>query len=1058
MNRSFLVVLLSVTMVVMMSVSSQAATLVWPHSFCDNCHGMQDASNLLGSVNACIECHNTSGAAAKKPFDPGDMSNRFGTAANQPATGTHSTHNYLAQATKQADGSYVYVQANVLDSVDPVMAVGSAKEVGATSCERCHNVKISTNNTYDIDKPFLRKPNSNDELCLDCHRNRNQLTSLNGTHPVGVAYSTAYSNDTTAFRKVPTTPNPANYTSKLGNYLKNGNVVCMTCHAPHFADSNSATFDNASTAGGYSNLTSARFYNGRFAKSTGNLLRTDAKAAGAKDTDINLCNSCHKETKEKNHNSKNQNIQCIDCHDAHVDNTPDGSAPNQSLLRRTLTNISTSTGLILSKTVYFNATKGLNYLSPDGTGICQGCHTPPTGGNLPVQHSLQVATAADCSACHNHKSGFAPARCDACHGYPPPPKAAAGYTGDETVSPHMTHAGNVSGTDAADYAFGCQQCHYSGTRIDKHAMGSYQDVFVDSTGTIGAATGYPNITTDYNKTTTTCNNVYCHSNGAPRGGTIAFAPPQWSWGKGALAGKCYSCHGGLKGDSTVIATNAHSRHVTDYGFTCQTCHADTVDGTNAITANGKKVAHVNGVKDVVFNKPTTYTGTFNGSFATSTATCSVSCHQDGLGGSPLRQPLWTEAAANKGANYCGSCHAAAPTSNQHTVHFSAAYGPQLGTSSTICSTCHNYADKAPTHANGTVDLLASPCAGCHPNTTPLWSAGSTVTCESCHVGKASVVTTPGGTYTAPLKNSFAASRHGQVAGVNVCTTCHDANAAHIGASGQKRLLAYTGANQCDQCHTAAGTSAFKTQSSAWMSVHAFNHYTAASALKTTASGCTGCHDPHEGGNLHMIRMTINGQTVTLSNISSGFIEQTPTGTGGTYRGLCQVCHTKTLHYRNNGNMDLHNGGKWCLNCHSHKTGFAPNGSCNACHGYPPVQTLSGIATMGNFTGAKLENYSGGGGAHTVPGHMLKGVKPTQSFTACKACHYDAASVSPHPQGGIPMKPGSVRVVVDPQYRFNRDLPITYSGTLVNPPARNITGSCSNVSCHFKPSPKWSSER
>jgi predicted CxxxxCH...CXXCH cytochrome family protein len=65
----------------------------------------------------------------------------------------------------------------------------------------------------------------------------------------------------------------------------------------------------------------------------------------------------------------------------------------------------------------------------------------------------------------------------------------------------------------------------------------------------------------------------------------------------------------------------------------------------------------------------------------------------------------------------------------------------------------------------------------------------------------------------------------------------------------------------------------------------------------------------------------------------------------TYDGICEVCHTKTDHYRNadyagsapdQHHMNVKIGGEDgqnCTTCHSHTGGFKAN--CYACHGYPP---------------------------------------------------------------------------------------------------------------------------
>lgn len=76
---------------------------------------------------------------------------------------------------------------------------------------------------------------------------------------------------------------------------------------------------------------------------------------------------------------------------------------------------------------------------------------------------------------------------------------------------------------------------------------------------------------------------------------------------------------------------------------------------------------------------------------------------------------------------------------------------------------------------------------------------------------------------------------------------------------------------------------------------------------------------------------------------------------GTYDGICEVCHTQTTHFRNNGSApdQLHvnagsPAGTDCIYCHSHTGGFAHGGSggtgCEECHGHDPG--------FGGFTGGK----------------------------------------------------------------------------------------------------------
>ena len=62
-----------------------------------------------------------------------------------------------------------------------------------------------------------------------------------------------------------------------------------------------------------------------------------------------------------------------------------------------------------------------------------------------------------------------------------------------------------------------------------------------------------------------------------------------------------------------------------------------------------------------------------------------------------------------------------------------------------------------------------------------------------------------------------------------------------------------------------------------------------------------------------------------------------------YNGICEVCHTQTSHFRNNGSgSDQNHGnrqGTDCMDCHNHANGFIHGGgggaNCIECHGHDP---------------------------------------------------------------------------------------------------------------------------
>ncbi len=104
----------------------------------------------------------------------------------------------------------------------------------------------------------------------------------------------------------------------------------------------------------------------------------------------------------------------------------------------------------------------------------------------------------------------------------------------------------------------------------------------------------------------------------------------------------------------------------------------------------------------------------------------------------------------------------------------------------------------------------------------------------------------------------------------------------------------------------------------------------------------------------------------------------------TYDGICEVCHTETTHFRNDGSggdqYHTNVGGASetdCIDCHSHKGGFAHGGGsgtgCGECHGHD--------AGYGGLTGGAgtYETHS----IHTESDDELIGPRP---ILDCEDCH------------------------------------------------------------------------
>ena len=967
-------------------------------------------ADAYGVNNLCLKCHNPQ--MELRSFTPKDLANPFGSTETglDPSEEIQSSHNWGAPVNNPAAGAQL--------SSDPTIQALRSSKAGVISCTSCH---LHHSFTGDL---LLRKPANT--LCFDCHRQRNQRDVQTGTHPVNFNYTGATSKVKLApgtYQTVPVNANPANPTSDMR--LPDGKVLCITCHSTHYADSNARTFDNAS---------SSTF--GLLSSSTGMLLRTDLRGGSA--NAVNICTNCH--AGKLAHDGKGQNIQCADCHGAHVD-PADGTAPNVWLVRRYM---STPTGT--AKVLNQSAGAGSNWAG--AYGVCVACHAiPAPGGNYPPEHASTDSNV--CRSCHTHNGtqGSFSAGCGACHGSPPQVNSAGGPAGyaknssydyatsgvfkDESLTPHVSHTSR---------GYACATCHAG----NQHATGDFQQVFRAPSG---PATYYGTTPSYDGAGSGSCLNTYCHSNGAPSGLAAVYKAPTWALGKNTIvgsAGECSACH------DAAPATNAHTGHLA-HGYSCTVCHAATVAGNSTIKDASK---HVNGIKEVVFS------GAALGTQIDASARCSTSyCHSNGKGS--YATPDW----GVKASGACGTCHATAPglgspliASGAHFAHFStsaAAYGPMLSQNSAGCQACHNFSST--NHNNQSIDLNGSlgytgngtgTCTPCH-NGPVNWTTGA-VTCESCHSGIRSVINGA----TAPDTSLAATLGHGAPTIGKGCTDCHERNARHLNGGTRLQAQLTGGLNvECRYCHD--NSSAVATASFQNMSTHFLTKG------GSQAMACAQCHDPHGSTNLHMIRTVINGKTILFNDMVNGLVNTV------TNQGLCQVCHTQTAHYRA-GVPENQHPTSGCLSCHQHRAAggaFKPIGTCDACHGYPPAPrtttTAVSFGVQGNWSAARFEDYSGGGGAHLVAGHISPNAKPSEGWQNCTVCHNSGtAGNSPYHRAMLPVKTHieNVRVAVDPSLRFSEGF-ISYTGSQrASAPAQNATGSCFNVSCHLTKSPRWSVER
>ncbi|MBW2473404.1 MAG: hypothetical protein JRE56_02305, partial [Deltaproteobacteria bacterium] len=471
------------------------------------------------------------------------------------------------------------------------------------------------------------------------------------------------------------------------------------------------------------------------------------------------------------------------------------------------------------------------------------------------------------------------------------------------------------------------------------------------------------------------------------------------------------------------------------GGNCETCHSTGWESLHIANNNG--------------------TTTHNALIQVASTSC-AGCHVD--------PPPLTDNADNEVHNACGTCHTAngslvttLGTNNQNFTtggDCTTCHGTPYHTSNT-CSSCHGSGSDADNFANDGVPALI--------NTGTEWTSYG-------HGNNA---------ITGFISNAN---------GGDPCLWCHDVTSGHeIDDSNAFRLKGNNalgnGLNDaCLVCHDTDATTSYDAGQGGFTAIDRStvikvdkSHQMPAHSASGNNGGtfCWDCHDPHgDASNIKMIQsrpaQTTDGTFgIPTTQVATDvvFTDNTlATGAGGWAmtsgnfgQGVCNSCHTasasnpKMEHY-NNTSSDGHNSGTVCSTCHDHSgdtindgnafTGAG--GSCNSCHAYPPDPGDGKDNSGGDYLGSV-----GGKGAHVKHvNHIaaLAGVTldadndsygDVTTVAVCGVCH--------NMTGGEHETSGGTRWI-----NFNG------VGTYQFGPSEPawIAPSCSNISCHFKPTPDW----
>ncbi|MEW6251529.1 MAG: cytochrome c3 family protein [Planctomycetota bacterium] len=451
----------------------------------------------------------------------------------------------------------------------------------------------------------------------------------------------------------------------------------------------------------------------------------------------------------------------------------------------------------------------------------------------------------------------------------------------------------------------------------------------------------------------------------------AVIPPQPTLALGVCVGCHASTYTGYPAAADPERTRAH--WTVAAGLTnddCQACHDTSLHESGTIRLWGDVAGR---------------TSPFDASYERGRLTgfC-LQCHTDTHPGIHATGGAWNPA--------CTDCHDVHDPANRNRakvadlvwsqaagralpVVFTSRTGPESFSTGApggtgICQVCHATTRYHRADGGGQPHHPGADCTACHTHAAGFAAAGAS-SCIACHAQaqgpRPAIVRADGG--------GGHVLAGGRLTDPD-CVVCHDTSAHR---QGQVRLWTQPGSaaaafgltGQAAQlnpfCTTCHGSAAIHTTGTGW------------------TPACTECHHVHSPDNQNRALVAPQIRNRTLGDgMPVVFTARTGAGSfspgGGARTGVCQVCHTATLHHRYNGAGIPHREGSDCATCHAHTRGFIPAGgtSCIGCH-----------ATPQGGRRAVLDEF--GLASHHV------GANPTDAD--CLVCH----DISQHQQGTVRLR-------------------------------------------------------
>jgi predicted CxxxxCH...CXXCH cytochrome family protein len=626
-------------------------------------------------------------------------------------------------------------------------------------------------------------------------------------------------------------------------------------------------------------------------------------------------------------------------------------------------------------------------------------------------------TSGVCNAsyCHSNGRGGAPfdssltwttaksagTNCTKCHDTKKTGATATTLSGKHDK--HMNPTNNAM--IGAGNGFGCVDCHAP-------TVARFSNLSVTNKGKhVNAILNYSGaraLKRNYVAGSGSCS-TYCHSNGNT--GAVVFVSMTGSkvWTGAGTITTCNKCHGRsnsygypdyANGGSNNATSNLHTGHMQGMTSTtaCADCHRKTAETAVPNRFRPYSTMHLSGAPNVAFDRTKAYVGpNATANTVGYQVTCSnMVCHGQAA-------PVWGAQKAGSGGagvRTCTKCHGTTTTADYLTNYSSAMIAPGYNNEGTDTS----QVNAAPT----------SPRVGAHQRHMLGNAISSPVKCGDCHVVVTSVRSGNHWNYsTATLTFNGKAIANGHTPSVtrtNGIISCSTTN-----------------------CHTGKWNSG--TVPAPFWNMTGLVKESAA-----TVAACNKCHAmPPSGFGSHPAALS---DSAPLSSIYGG---------GGA--GTCYSCHQ-------NINPAVTNVSNAFTDKTIHVNGVINyNMACNSCHDYDTNGGTWGLVNNKNYGGTAAVE---GRGAHykhieylkTRYAITLNATSDTYggaNMTAvCGACH--SISSGDHSMDQA-VNTRTINFGGSTARQFGGSAP-NYNGNSTNSSSVNPK-SCSNIDCHYKTSPIWS---